>query len=63
MHHDRRVVPGIHISQNAPRPIELRIEKRDEPVACDVAAQERVQPRAEFIRRQSRRSQPAHSRL
>src|SRR5208282_4058822 len=43
MHDDRHIVPRIRVTQAPPWAVEMRVEERNEAVARDVAAHQRVQ--------------------
>src|SRR5579859_3378670 len=54
---NRRIVPGVGVSQHTSRAVELRVKKCNEAVASGVVADQRIQPRAQTLGRQSGRSE------
>src|SRR5580658_6921487 len=63
MEHDWRIVARVGVTQLARRAIQQGVEKRDESVGSDIAADERIQPAAQIFRSKRRRSEASESRL
>src|ERR1700735_1550087 len=60
MGNDRSVMPCVCIAQLPRLTFQMRVEKRDESIACDASTNQRVPALAQKFRCQCRRSQPAY---